>query len=251
MTDDVQNQEPQRQAPKGNRETAPATTAHGLGPGSVFLYGGFGGIAPWLLELAERVRSADPTLSDNGLVGELVAMVIFAGVGGMVARMKEEKTMWHAFTAGVTALAVVSGTAGLPSTGPGLTLFETTLYAAEQEECVEDRGRRLTLEADVALLENNIFIRCPGSSIEREMHLEEDGTWKVPSTTFYLVFRGVARTRGQRVPVTTAITQMPEGEEPLSVELTIEQTFLGGLLDGLGLDQIAPSFVDAEITARD
>ena len=101
-------------------------------------------------------------------------------------------------------------------------------------------SRRLAVRANVPVW-GGIFIvdasPSEGSPVERDL----DGRWTVPATEFRIVFRGMIE--GQ-VPVTSPVLTVETGSDPLVLDLLIEteETFLGGVLDGFGLDNLAQEF---------
>lgn len=157
------------------------------------------------------------------------------------------------------------------------------LYAAEQPP--ETRG--LSVEADVPV-SGNLYIRDVSSPVvgpaldrllsqpgiyiqshesesddgsqtvpiyilsqEREAERSDDGSWAVPATKFIVAYRG--STIEDRIPVETPWTEVPSGSRPIVIRLKVQdpkQTFWGGLLDGLNLDNWAREFVRSDATAE-
>lgn len=76
--------------------------------------------------------------------------------------------------------------------------------------------------------------------------MNDDGSWTVPASEFRLVYRGLI---GERMSVETPVATIDSGTEPIELHLYVDdpqQTFLGGFLDGLGLDNIGRRLVSAE-----
>ena len=231
--------------------TRSAQAAAHVGPLRCFTCGAFGGLAPALLELSERVTQ-DPAV-DLGR-GFWIPLVIHVILGGGLAFVKEEDTMWHAFTAGVLAPALIVGAAGLP--GPadaggneGSLRLSAPVYAAEMQQPARARGgtRVLTITTDVQLSDTLVLIVGPGDSSQRPAPKNQDGDWIVPEEDFTLVLRATAHVFSSRVPVETPAFAVRTGTEPLSVELFLEQTFWGGVLDGLGFDRFAKGMIEARL----
>ena len=81
----------------------------------------------------------------------------------------------------------------------------------------------------------------------------EDGTWRIPTAPVRVVFEGTV----SDVRVATEPAEIDAGTESILFRLHMEQTFLGGLLDGLGLERTSRRFIRssakieaAEIEAR-
>ena len=167
--------------------------------------------------------------------------------------------MWHAFTAGVLAPALIVGAASLP--GPGNTgsatessVLSTPVYAAGMPTTTapaQDGTRVLTVTADVPLSDTSVSIVERGSSDERTVPQNRDGDWIVPEEGFTIVFRATAHVFSTQVPVETPVFSVPAGTEPLSVELFLEQTFWGGVLDGLGFDRYASGMIEAHLATME
>ena len=62
-----------------------------------------------------------------------------------------------------------------------------------------------------------------------------------------LVLNGGAHVDAGKVPVETPQIPIPLGEGRVYLQLHLHQTFLGGLLDGLGFDQYASVMIEANL----
>ena len=207
-------------------------------PVQIGLAGTFGGMLPSLLYLAIRFREAeDGLLGFTAISGELVAMGLFGLMGcGCAIFLSDykETTMKKAFVIGIGVPALILLI---------MTWVVEPLSAASQPP----ETRSLTVHT-VIPISGSIYIRDSSSSSEREIARNDDGSWTVPASEFRLVYRGVIAAPAQ-TPVETPVAVIDSGTEPIELHLDPRQTFLGGFLDGLGLDNIGRQhvFVDATL----
>ena len=197
-------------------------------------------------------------------------MGLLALVGCGFVLVNEEKTMRKAFFLGVSAPALILNTMSVadppvprepasqeaPAESSRTMLLPSwgvqTLHAASQvsEETSpgSEETRSLTVQANLPV-SGGIYVRDTSSTEEREIEKDADGGWTVPTTPFYVVFRG---TIPDQVPVETPSAFVKSGSEPIVLRLSIaaKQTFVGGVLDGLSLDNLAQQFRRSDASVR-
>ena len=169
--------------------------------------------------------------------------------------------MRKAFFLGVSAPALILNAAPLldaDAPGPGLMLTPPwavqSLYAASQESApsedasqaarseADDKARSLTVQANLPVT-GGIYIRDSSSSKEHKLAMDADGSWAVPTSEFRVVYRGMI---GGQVPIQTPSAVVRSGSEAVVLRIHIGQTFLGGVLDGFGFDNLARQHVRAD-----
>ena len=224
--------------------------------------GAFGGVAPPLLNLAARFRS-EGMLDAAALTGEMVSVAILATISFWFVRMHRETVMLKAFFLGVSAPALILNTASVadppatrvpvtqemaagqgPSASALLPWNGPALYAASQDAAsrVSSDTRSLTIQANLPVL-GSIYIRDSSSPKEHKVAMDDDGSWTVPTSEFRVVYRGMI---GGQVPIQTPSAVVRSGAEPVVLRIHIGQTFLGGILDGFGLDNLARHHIRAD-----
>ena len=224
--------------------------------------GGLGGMAPNLLNLAARFR-AEGLLPLSAIIGESISLIIVGGIGAVIVYFNKETVPMKAFLLGVACPALILNTAGAAdeppptpaqtavqsSTAASFAAMGVTVRAAVQRQPGE--MRRLTINVKNAdLIKPRIVVDIP-NSIDEEMHIDERAGWNISTMALFLTIRGdLKMPDGQVVPVETARTPIPAGSAPIVIELSVEQTVLGGVLDGFGFDNLARRFMEtqAEIT---
>jgi len=268
------------ESPDGDSPLGPASVQPAISNKKIAAAGAFGGVATSLLDLVSKTRASGlPSL--EGLGGEVFCMTILAIIGCGLVLVFEEKNMRKAFFLGIgaPALLVSAGTVTdrpQPLQGEGMPANQQqerpaeersgamslrswgvqVLYAAQSpsgetpqqdpsdqsvsQEPEPQESRKLAVRANVPVW-GGIFILDASSDEERMIERDTDGRWTVPATEFRIVFRGMIE---GRVPVETPVATVGSGSEPLALELFIEteQTFVGGVLDGFGLDNLAQEF---------
>ena len=168
--------------------------------------------------------------------------------------------MWHAFTTGLMAPALIIGLGGAAPTNRGapvapLSLF-APLYAAQLQP---DPGpapalpREVVIQSPVPLEDPKVLVFWADGTVEhlRRNPSGSDGVWflyhRVGQSPVGLALDGAAHVVTGDVPVKTPQIPIPDGEGPVYLQLNLRQTFLGGLLDGLGFDRYASGMIDASL----
>ena len=221
----------------------------------VFLSGCFGGAATPLLEFIADMRAEG--LSQAFSWGEFFGIAGLAVVGGVFVLIQKETDMKKALYLGVTAPALLLGV-GQAADAPsdkhqraGLipqVLLVQPLHAAGQPAPSGTRSISIETDADI----DGDFYTRSGNGAETRLprRAGTGGVWVLPSSEVTLLFRG--RLNGQ-IPVETPWTEIPSGAQPITVQLDVgkpRQTFWGGFLDSLGLDNRARAHVRSDAAIR-
>ena len=209
--------------------------------------------------------SAGPAVSPQ-LFGFSLAPLVYAVLGAGLAYIKEEDTMWRAFTTGLMAPALIIGLGGTAPSDRGSPVVPVVvaipLYAAQLQP---DPGPPSPLEREVVIrspvpLENaTVLVFWADGTVEplRRNTSASDDVWllhhHMGQSPVGLALNGAAHVVAGEVEVTVKTPQIPipDGEGPLYLQLNLRQTFLGGLLDGLGFDRYANGMIDASLEAVD
>ena len=184
-------------------------------------------------------------LRDGGTVsisGMVSAMVIYAFVSGVVVSASKETVMWKAILLGAGAPALIFNAAGAidrPEPGPqSMMLVQSSVVHAATQDA--PRSRVLSVDADEVVFESaHIYIADGSDGPEHEVKRDRSGDWMVPTGELAIVFRGKT---SDQVSVETPWATIPSGSDPIVLRLYLaepKQTFVGGLLQGLGFERSA------------
>ena len=168
--------------------------------------------------------------------------------------------MWHSFTTGLLAPTLIIGLDGAAPSDreaavDALPLF-TPFYTAQLQP---DPGpaaalpREVVIHAAVPLKDPRVLVFWADGTVEqlRRNPSGSEGVWlldhRVGQSPVGLALNAAAHVVTSDVPVKTPQIPIPDGDGPVHLRLNLQQTFLGGLLDGLGLDRYASGMIDASL----
>ena len=168
--------------------------------------------------------------------------------------------MWHAFTTGLMAPALIIGLGGAAPSDRGSPVvplvLAVPLYAAQLQPDpgpAPALGREVVIQSPVPLENATVLVFWADGTVERLRRnaSASDGVWllhhHVGQSPVGLALNGAAHVVAGEVAVETPQIPIPHGEGPLYLQLNLRQTFLGGLLDGLGFDRYASGMIDASL----
>jgi hypothetical protein len=224
--------------------------------GVAFLCGSFGGAAPRLLDLSGRFMAEQPPNK-----GFYLSMLIVACIGGAIAVVYKERVTHKAFLLGVSAPALIAAaeTAAVPPSA----LMLPALHAAAPAQ-VGALTRVLTVAPDSATFDpgsvtGDVVVRI--GDTWRRVHLdrERDGPAVaiIPRSATAIYFDGTVAWRGKSnsppADIRTEQVTLTPGIDPLVFRFTKgQQTFVGGVFDGIGWKRSAQRYVrySAKVESR-
>lgn len=204
------------------------------------VWGGFGGLAPQVLETLQDAEALGvPWWEITGVIGRLGALPFYAIIGAVVAVALKESDMWKAIVLGTSAPAMILNATDGP-TAVGLQVLHALAQAPAAQVVVDEGTRPLTIELqNRRIFDKTVVIHSEQPA--RELRETESGSWRVPASAFSMSLKGTTALGNVIVPVETPVIRVPAGSGPIVIRMTMDpkQTALGGFLDGLGFDRVA------------